>query len=368
VTSRVLLLTPSAGLGGGIERYVETLEWAFESSRVPTDRLDLGSSGVRGQTQMLSQGVAMLRKSQMPTRLVVAHRALLPVSALLAHERCVTGVSVICHGSDVWGSRRIYRRSVENWLMRRAFVRVVAVSNYTAGALAGTRPATVLPPGLSEKWFRGLVEASAQCRRADSSVKVVTAFRLIDWRKKGLPVVMDAIDSLGRSDVHLAICGTGEPPAELLQAIHAREHCTLMPSLTDSALARELAAADLLVLGTRMASGRCSSGEGFGLALLEAQIAGTPVVAPAFGGSRDAYVEGMTGLAPADESTEALAAVLSQMIADRSRLAAMGRTAANWARAAFDPEIYARRAVSSLLEPDEVPWSRHPARKIQELN
>jgi hypothetical protein len=36
--------------------------------------------------------------------------------------------------------------------------------------------------------------------------------------------------------------------------------------------------------------------------LIEAQVAGTPVIVPAYGGSSSAYVEGMTGAAPTDES------------------------------------------------------------------
>ena len=79
----------------------------------------------------------------------------------------------------------------------------------------------------------------------------------------------------------------------------------LRPGLSDNELAHELAAADLFVLATQTRSGRGSVGEGFGLVLLEAQAAGTPVIAPAYGGSHEAYVEGVTGMAPTDESVEA---------------------------------------------------------------
>ena len=34
MTGRALLLTPSFGQGGGIERYAETLEWAFAAQGV----------------------------------------------------------------------------------------------------------------------------------------------------------------------------------------------------------------------------------------------------------------------------------------------------------------------------------------------
>jgi glycosyltransferase involved in cell wall biosynthesis len=123
----------------------------------------------------------------------------------------------------------------------------------------------------------------------------------------------------------------------------------LRPGLSDDDLARELAAADLFVLATQTKSGRGAVGEGFGLVLLEAQAAGTPVIAPAYGGSREAYIEGVTGIAPTDESAEALARTLHAALKDPARLARMGRHAAQWTRQAFAPERYAQLAVTRLL-------------------
>ena len=119
--------------------------------------------------------------------------------------------------------------------------------------------------------------------------------------------------------------------------------------VSDLELARQFAAADLFVLATRTRIGRQACGEGFGLVLIEAQVAGTPVIVPAYGGSSDAYVEGVTGLAPANESPEALTTLLREALDDRAHLAAMGKDAAEWARRAFAPECYARRAARSLL-------------------
>ena len=39
MNENVLFLTPSRGLGGGIERYVETLEWAFDHRGVKRWRI-----------------------------------------------------------------------------------------------------------------------------------------------------------------------------------------------------------------------------------------------------------------------------------------------------------------------------------------
>jgi glycosyltransferase involved in cell wall biosynthesis len=233
--------------------------------------------------------------------------------------------------------------------MRGAGVRVVAVSNFTAGALAEGCHAGVLPPGLSRGWFDMLVDESARTRAKDTGVYLVTTFRLDQWRSKGLPQLLDAVAALGRPEIHVAICGTGEPPQELQNLVHRHPRCTLRSGVSDRELARELAEADLFVLATRTKAGRHASGEGFGLVLLEAQVAGTPVIGPAFGGSHDAYIEGVTGIAPTDETAGALTKVLDEVLQDPCRLEQMGKRSAEWARECFAPEHYASRAIGRLL-------------------
>jgi phosphatidyl-myo-inositol dimannoside synthase len=364
---RALLLTPSRGLGGGIERYADTLEWAFAAQGVECRRVDLRAagrpSGAIAWARMAARSRRHLQGSAPRTRIVVTHRALMPLAALLAWERPSCGISVVCHGSDVWGTGPPARRYVEKRLMCRSGVRVVAVSSFTAGALSGVRPATVLPPGLSRDWFQELVDASARAQRAGQTgpsgrgdgrgdgrgVRLVTAFRLAQWRDKGLPQLLGAVAALGRADVRVTVCGSGEPTLALRQLARRHPCCTLMPGLTDSELAGQLAGADLLVLATRTRRGRRPSGEGFGLVLLEAQVAGTPVIAPAFGGCRDAYSEGLTGVAPANETSGSLARVLGELLRDPGRLEQMSKHAAGWARERFAPERYAALVASRLL-------------------
>lgn len=349
MTGRVLLLAPSSGLGGGIERYVETLEWAFAAQGVLYRRIDLCRPGAVAHAHALRESRGYLRTGDTAIRIVAAHRALLPVASLLAREPHVTGISVICHGSDVWGARLHPRWYLENHLMRRPGVRVVAVSSFTAGALASICRATVLPPGLSGGWFRELISAEAVARPPRPCVSLLTAFRLADWKDKGLGQLIEAIRSLGREDLSLTVCGSGDPPPELLRLIRSVRWCSVRSGLTDRELADQLAAADLFVLATRTRSGRIPSGEGFGLVLLEAQLAGTPVVGPAHGGSRDAYVENATGATPTDESAPALAGVLDNLLKDPGQLARMGAHAAQWARERFAPEDYAPLVIARLL-------------------
>jgi phosphatidylinositol alpha-1,6-mannosyltransferase len=342
-------MAPSRGLGGGIERYIETLDWALADQKISSMRIDLNRSGLRAQLIMLGKARALLRESPARTRLVVGHRSLMPVATLLAREPMVSGISILCYGCEVWKETLRPRTIVERALMKRPGTRVLAISSFTAGTLASDCQSTILPPALSQKWFETLVAASVVAHYPNQGAKLVTAFRLAEWRNKGLPELLEAVRAQRRRDIQLTICGSGEPPSELLQLVAKHDWCSLRPGLTDDELALQLATADLFVLATRTRLGRHAHGEGFGLVLLEAQVAGTPVIAPAHGGSSDAYMEGLTGIAPADESAEALAKAIDEVLRDPTRLALMREKATQWARESFAPASYARLVARRLL-------------------
>lgn len=350
---QVLLLAPSRGLGGGIERYVQTVQSAFDDAGIACGRLDLVRPGPAGHRAMLAEAAVALAGATAPARVIIAHRSLLPVATVLGRIRPVGGISVICHGSDVWGTRWTPRWRLESWLMHRPDVRLVAVSSFTAGTLFPGGQATILPPGLSRAWFGELVRAgrarAAVDRPPGAVLEVMTAFRLAEWRSKGLPQLTSALTALGRADIRLTVCGSGEPPTDLLSHVGRYPWCELRPGLTDTELAAQFARANLFVLATRTRSGRLSCGEGFGLVLLEAQVAGTAVVGPAHGGSPDAYLDGVTGETPRDESVAALAQVLGELALRPARLTEMGKHGAAWARARFAPDRYAALAVDRLL-------------------
>ena len=345
----VLLLVPSRGLGGGIERYAQTVQSAFDEAGVSTRRLDLARPGPAGHLALLTRARAALVDAPAPARLVIAHRALLPVATTLARSRRVGGISVICHGSDVWGTRWKPRWLAESALMRRPGVRIVAVSSFTAGALFPGGQATVLPPGLSRAWYGELAAAGRAAAPERGGVEIMTAFRLAEWREKGLPELTTAIAALGRDDVTLTVCGSGEPPVGLRSHVRDYPWCTLCPGLSDAALAARYARASLFVLATRTRCGRRPCGEGFGLVLLEAQVAGTAVVGPAHGGSLDAYLDGVSGLTPRDESAAALAQVIGTLLRTPARLREMGEQGTAWARARHAPDRYAAQVLDRLL-------------------
>ena len=235
--------------------------------------------------------------------------------------------------------------------MRGPGVRIVAAGSFTVRALAGECRATVLRPGLSREWFDTLVKASADApaRNAGPQTHLATAFRLEQWRGKGLPEMLAAVTVLGRVDIRVTVCGSGEPSPELERLVRQHPCCTLRPGCTDRELADELAGADPFILATRTRGGRVSSGKGFGPVLLEAQVAGTAVIGSAPGSSHDAYVDWVTGYGPTDESATELAKVLEQLLRNPGQLAEMCRRAAAWVRQCFAPDRYALQAVARLL-------------------
>ncbi|WP_051703848.1 glycosyltransferase family 4 protein [Glycomyces sp. NRRL B-16210] len=348
----VLLLAPSRGLGGGIERYASGIEASLRAVGIDYRRMDLREPGLPGGTtakiRFLGRARQAIRSSRAPTRLVLAHRNLLPVVYAAARQPRYDGTTVILHGHETWSDQR--RRA--NRIMRRPDVHVVAGSSFTAGALAPVCRAGVLHPGIAADWYRTLVDASRPERDSADRFELVTAFRLADWKRKGLPTLLEAVERLGDPRIRLTVCGTGQVPPELRDALAARPWATLAPNLTERELAARLARADLFVLATRTRSGTGASGEGFGLALLEAQLAGTPVIAPAYGGSHDAFQHGLTGLAPVDESPRALGSAIATLLHDDRLRTRMAAAATAWARERFDPGHYAGHLVRTLLGDD----------------
>jgi phosphatidylinositol alpha-1,6-mannosyltransferase len=345
----VLLLSPSRGLGGGIERFVSTIEAAFAGHAVPYCRLNLrepqGPTGQTAKLRFLYEVTRAARRSPSPVRLVLAHRNLLPVIHPVARLADLASTTVVLHGCEIWSNRRPWRDRT----LRRTDVRAVAASNFSAGALVRTCQATVLHPGVSDDWYDTLVRAGDRQRPSTGQLHVVTAFRLANWREKGMDTLLEAVRRLGDERVRVTVCGTGPVPSSLATEAAKYPWCRVAAGLDDRALAEQLAAADLFVLSSRTRCGRVAYGEGFGLVLLEAQLAGTPVVAPPFGGSGDAFQPGITGLAPRDETAQALTSVLADVLGDERRRLEMGRAAAIWSRQRFEPTVYSRHVVQALL-------------------
>lgn len=88
--------------------------------------------------------------------------------------------------------------------------------------------------------------------------------------------------------------------------------------------------------------------EPFGLSVVEAMIAGKPVLAHALGGPAETVIDGETGWHVAAPTREAFAAGLRRMLADRPRWAAMGRAGAERAAATYSTRNMSEQLLSAI--------------------
>ncbi|CAO5169072.1 Glycosyltransferase [Frankia sp. AiPs1] len=351
--ARVLLLTLSRGLGGGIERYLTTVEETLRAGGAKLARVDLLEPGEEttpgSRARFVRHALATARRFGPADSVVVGHANLIPVGAAALRLTRARFGPVLFYGTDIW-SMRTTDRAI---LRADPLLHPVTISSYSAGALSTVGLAPILPPGISPDWRATLLGESSRRRPLPPVPTTLSVFRLADWAGKGAAVLVDAVANVRAQlgPVRLVLAGQGPAPGALHELVSAHPDTEVVESPGDAELARLYATADLFVLATRThtpARGRSASGEGYGIVLLEAQLAGCAVVGPASGGSHDAYQDGVTGQTPVDESAGALTEVLRAMLADRARLARTGRRAAEWAEAATRPDHYARLVFTAL--------------------
>jgi glycosyltransferase involved in cell wall biosynthesis len=86
--------------------------------------------------------------------------------------------------------------------------------------------------------------------------------------------------------------------------------------------------------------------EGFGLAMLEAMLAGKPVVAARAGSAPELVADGETGLLVPVDDADSLATAVGSLLTDPARAEAMGRAGLERARAEFSVARMAERTVA----------------------
>ncbi|WP_230205320.1 glycosyltransferase family 4 protein [Parafrankia elaeagni] len=347
---RVVLLSPSRGLGGGIERYLGTVEEHLRAGGADVRRFDLRTSPAsltaRIRGQYVLRTLASLYRMGQADSVVAGHASLALVAWAGARLVRASRVPVLFYGSDIWGGGQAQRRVVT----RARLLYPVTISSFSAGALAVLGPARILPPSVPPRWRTMLLAEAAQRRPPAGMPTVLTVFRLGVWQSKGLSDLVEAVTAAQATTgpVRLVVAGQGPAPSALREFVAGHDNVELHESPDDAALARLYGAADVFALCTRTRATSPASGEGYGIVLMEAQLAGCAVVGPAVGGSRDAYLDGVTGRTPVDESPAALAEVLRELLDDRARLTQIGEAGTTWARAATDPAGYTRLVMATL--------------------
>jgi len=223
-------------------------------------------------------------------------------------------------------------------------------------ALAGAGRVVRLPPFLDaalpspERSRSGFAQAGGQAPPPRAAARAVLAGRFgLDPRRTWLLAVamMRAGDKLASyrllgqalrrlRDLDWQLLAVGDGPArDAVEAALAGLDVRYAGAQAGQDLAAFYAAADLCVWP--------AVNEAYGMALLEAQAAGLPVVAGAAGGVAAIVADGATGLLASAGDEAAFAAALRRLILDPARRAAMG--AAARAKAAREHDIATAAAI-----------------------
>jgi len=231
-------------------------------------------------------------------------------------------------------------RTMAEWDRRTADRpnRYVAISHYVAGRIGRyyNRGASVVYPPVDTAFFTPDPDPARETTRYALIVSALVPYKRIDL----------AIDACRLARIPLRIVGEG-PERAALEA-RAAGSATFHGRLDDGALRTLYQQAAVVVLPGE---------EDFGIAPLEAQACGRPVVALGRGGALETVIDGETGALVSESSAAAFATAISAVVSRPFDAAAIRRHAEQFGRERFGDEIEAvirDEAAKIDREPDGV--------------
>lgn len=332
--------------------------------------LTLSQWGLRSFTALRGycRAVRRLRRIVKAEQVTMVHCArCLPEGVMALGLKCRSGVPYACyvHGEDVNGATTSRELT---WLARRVLrnaAYVIPNSNNTERILREEwgLPADkikLLHPGVDTKRF---VPAATDAEVRDelgwgNRTVVLTVGRL--QKRKGHDHMIQALPEIREAipDVLYAIVGDGEE-REYLQRLVAeqgvQDHVRFMGETSDQTLIQCYQQCDLFALPNRQVDRDI---EGFGMVLLEAQSCGKPVLAGDSGGTAETMRIPETGRIADCADVNKLANAVIDLLAERDRLAEMGRRGRDLVVANFDWSALSQQAEKIFEGGSHVPLQR----------
>jgi phosphatidyl-myo-inositol dimannoside synthase len=216
---------------------------------------------------------------------------------------------------------------------------VTYVSRYTrrrfASAFGADAALEHLPPGVDTERFAPNEVARAEMRaryRLGERPVVVCVSRLVP--RKGQDMLIRALPSIRQRvpGAALVIVGGGPYRSNLHRLAHSfgvAQHVVFTDGVPGDELPAHHAMADVFAMPCRT-RGAGLDVEGLGIVYLEASATGVPVVAGRSGGAPETVIDGETGAVVDGWDVGAIAASVSDLLADPDRAAHMGAAGRRW--------------------------------------
>lgn len=247
------------------------------------------------------------------------------------------------YGSQARRGLRPVANSLARWSLSRAD-RVRVIGDYTLSLVKEAGYRGPIDRYLTFSDFRVFTDTHPQSLPADPVVAFVGVFE----RYKAIDVLIPAWARVVQDvpNAHLLVVGDGPLKRQVEQLIKDNDigrNVTLMGVVDAEALRDIYDRSCCLVLPSRS--------EGMGRVILEALARGRPTVGSRVGGIPELIEHGVTGVLVNPEDEIGLAAALTDLLQDRTKLEMMARNASDWFRehdptADFEEGI--RRLASSL--------------------
>jgi glycosyltransferase involved in cell wall biosynthesis len=251
-------------------------------------------------------------------------------------ERLASRHDVVLHTSwPYWGTNDVPQPTSSDWLRQRwrSFLNeVYAVGVTTASTnsvrTAGARAATTIPHGVDTDIYHPDADEIVD-KNAQQTVLFVGRLE----ERKGVSELLDVREAWRGPETQFRFVGDG-PLAEEVSAAAATNEVVYEGYVSDeSRLAALYAAADVLVLPSYEVKGWQ---ELFGIVIIEAMAAGTPVVATDCVGPAEIVDDGDTGIIVPQNDIESLRLELENLLFDDDRRTALSERSREVAESRYD--------------------------------